>query len=100
MRFKTILKPWASAGGWTLELILAVAALAAGFGIMPILIFFAGSSALGRYDGASVARIYHGVYQGLGFGSLASWVVVLGPYGLYLIFKALRLWWRASARLA
>jgi len=26
-------------------------------------------------------------------------VVFLGPYGLYLLFKALRSWWRASARL-
>jgi hypothetical protein len=25
--------------------------------------------------------------------------VLLGPYGLYLLFKALRAWWRASARL-
>jgi hypothetical protein len=74
--------------------------LAAGFGIMPILIFLAGSSALGRYDGASVARIYDSLYQGLRFGSGASWIVVLGPYGLYLTFKALRLWWRASAGLA
>jgi hypothetical protein len=100
MRFKTILEPWGSGGGWTRELILAVVTLAVGFGVMPILIFFAGSSALGRYDGASVAGVYDGVYRGLGFGSLASWVVVLGPYSLYLIFKALRLWWRGSARLA
>jgi len=26
--------------------------------------------------------------------------VLLGPYGLYLIFRALQLWWRASAKLA
>jgi hypothetical protein len=24
---------------------------------------------------------------------------LLGPYGLYLLFRALRLWWRASAKL-
>ncbi|HWJ34448.1 MAG TPA: hypothetical protein VNR70_04235 [Steroidobacteraceae bacterium] len=99
MRLKSILERLASAGAWTQELGLAVLALAAGFGIMPILIFLAGSSALGRYDGASVARIYDSLYQGLRFGSGASWIVVLGPYGLYLTFKALRLWWRASAGL-
>ena len=32
--------------------------------------------------------------------SLASWIVVLGPLGFYLIFRGLRQWWRASARLA
>ena len=31
---------------------------------------------------------------------MASWVVLLGPYGLYLLFKGLRGWWRASANLA
>jgi hypothetical protein len=36
---------------------------------------------------------------GLREASIASWVVFLGPYGLYLLFKALRSWWRASARL-
>ena len=86
--------------GWVRETVLALVALAIGFGVMPLLIFFAGSMSLGRYEGASPARIFDGVYQGLGMGSTASWIVVLGPYGLYLIWKTLRLWWRASARLA
>ena len=100
MRPKMILKRLHLDGGWAQEAGLAAFALALGFGIMPILIFFAGSGALGRYDGASVARIYDGLYHGLGAGSLASWIVALGPYALYLLFKSLRLWWRASARLA
>lgn len=98
MRF-TILERWGLAGGWVRELGLAAITLAVGFGVMPVLIFFAGSSLLGRYDGASPARLYDSVYRGLGAGSLASWIVVLGPYGLYLIVKGLRLGWRASARL-
>jgi hypothetical protein len=83
--------------GWAREAVFAGLCLAAGFGLMPPVIFFAGSSALGRYEGASVARLYASVYQGLAQGSIASWIVVLGPYGLYLLFKALRLWWRAGA---
>lgn len=74
--------------------------MALGFGILPALIFFAGSATLGRYEGASLAGVYDGVYRGLEAGSLASWIVVLGPYGLCLLFRALRLWWRSSARLA
>ena len=100
MNSSTILKRLGLAGGWTQEVGLAAIALGLGFGIMPILIFFAGSSTLGRYDGASIARIYSTLYRGLGLGSLASWTVALGPYGLYLLFRALRLWWRASAHLA
>ncbi len=75
-------------------------ALLTGFVLMPVLIFFAGSSLLGRYEGASVQRIYESVYRGLEAGSVASWIVLLGPYGLYLIFKGLRSWWRSSAKLA
>jgi hypothetical protein len=75
-------------------------ALLLGFVLMPILIFFAGSSLLGRYEGASLPRMFASIYEGLRAGSAASWIVLLGPYGLYLLFKALRLWWRASAKLA
>ncbi|MDP9013851.1 MAG: hypothetical protein M3O41_14590 [Pseudomonadota bacterium] len=100
MHSKTILERLGLAGDWVQEAGLAVITLALGFGIMPLLIYLGGSWALGRYEGAGVARIYGTLYRGLGLGSLASWVVVLGPYGLYLLFRALRLWWRASARLA
>jgi hypothetical protein len=85
---------------WALELAVAVVALLIGVALMPVLIFYAGVGALGRYEGASLGHIYSGVFAGLGQSSTASWVVLLGPYGLYLLFKALRVWWRASANLA
>ncbi len=88
------------ANEWTRETAVAAIALGLVFGVLPLLIYFAGSSSLGRYEGATPARLYEAVYQGLRTGSLASWIVVLGPYGLYLIFRGLRLWWRAGARLA
>jgi hypothetical protein len=100
MGTRVILTRLGLASAWSQELSLAAGALAIGFGIMPMLIFFAGSSALGRYEGASPARLYDSVYDGLETGSLASWIVVLGPYGLYLLYRALRHWWRASVRLA
>ena len=87
-------------GGWSRELWLTAVALAVGFGLMPVLIYFLGSSLLGRYDGASLPRIFESIYAGVQSGSAASWIVLLGPYGLYLIFRALRLLWRASAGLA
>ena len=88
------------ASEWAQEAGLAILALSLGFGVLPLVIFLAGSTILGRYEGASPARVYEGLYRGLGLGSVASWIVVLGPYGLYLLFKGLGLWWRASARLA
>ena len=67
---------------------------------MPLLIFYAGVGSLGRYEGASLGHLYNDFLSGLRQASMASWVVVLGPYGLYLLFRGLRAWWRASGRLA
>ncbi len=37
------------------------------------------------------------IYSGLVSGGVASWVVVLGPYGLYLLFRAILFAWRAGS---
>jgi hypothetical protein len=84
---------------WAAELMVAGVALFLGLTLMPVLIFYAGVGALGRFDGASLGHLYSSLFEGLREASIASWVVFLGPYGLYLLFKALRSWWRASARL-
>jgi hypothetical protein len=85
---------------WAQEVAVAVLAFGIGFGLMPLLIFMAGSASLGRYEGASSGALYASLFQGFKSGSSAAWIVLLGPYGLYLLFKGLRLWWRASANLA
>jgi len=36
------------------------------------------------------------VWGGLATGSIASWIVVLGPYSLFLLSRILRIWWRAA----
>src|ERR1700691_2575854 len=82
---------------WSVELGLGAVALVIGLGVMPILIFYAGAATLGRYEGASLGRLYHTLLVGLAQASIASWVVFLGPYGLYLLFKGLRAWWRGAA---
>ena len=84
---------------WTAELLVAAIGLGLGVVLMPVLIFYAGVAALGRFDGASLGNLYANLFAGLKDASIASWVVFLGPYGLYLLFRALRAWWRASARL-
>ncbi len=85
---------------WSVELALALLGLLIGVGLMPVLIFYTGTATLGRYEGAGLGRLYRSLFQGLGEGSIAAWAVLLGPYGLYLLFRGLRAWWRASARLA
>ena len=98
MRFSQLFARLRRSRGWSREILLTGITLALGFGLMPVLIFYAGSLLLGRYEGASVPHMYQSLYSGLQTGSAASWIVLLGPYGLYLLFKAMRLWWRAGAR--
>ena len=84
---------------WAAELLAAAVGLLLGVVLMPVMIFYAGVAALGRFDGASLGHLYSNLFEGFREASIASWVVFLGPYGLYLLFRALRAWWRASARL-
>src|ERR1700753_4294484 len=97
MRFSHFLQRLGLSGGWTQELWLTAIALAVGFGLMPVLIYAIGSSVLGGDEGSSVHRIFETTYAGLQSGSLASWIVLLGPYALYLIFRVLRFFWRLNA---
>ncbi len=84
---------------WAAELIVAGIGLFLGVALMPVLIFYAGVATLGRFDGASLGTLYASLFKGLREASIASWIVFLGPYALYLLFRALRAWWRASARM-
>lgn len=84
---------------WAAELSIAGIGLLLGVTLMPVLIFYAGVATLGRFDGASLERLYSSLFQGLKEASIASWAVFLGPYALYILFRALHAWWRASARL-
>jgi len=98
MSFLTALRQLAKSRPWAVELIVAAVGLLMGVALMPVLIFHAGAATLGRYEGASVGQIYSTLFTGLAQGSSAAWVVFLGPYGLYVLSKVLRSWWRASAK--
>jgi hypothetical protein len=100
MTMKSMFESLGTLSPWVVELAIAILGLAAGLALMPILIFYAGVSTLGRYEGASLGGVYHVVLSGLSQPSIASWVVLLGPYGLYLLLRGLRAWWRLSANLA
>jgi hypothetical protein len=83
---------------WAVELAAAAVGVLLGVGLMPVLIFYAGVATLGRFEGASLGHLYGSLFAGLKEASIASWVVILGPYSLYLLLRALRGWWRASAK--
>ena len=83
-----------------LELIGLGICLFVGVVLMPMLIFYVGAAALGRYEGAALGHLYGSVFAGLREPSTAAWIVILGPYGLFVLFRALRAWWRASVKLA
>jgi hypothetical protein len=86
------------AGGVLKQLGLALLALMTGGLVLPVLIYFCGIALLGRYEGASLERTYRVVLGGLSAGSVASWVVVLGPYLLLQLAGLLRAWWHAGAK--
>ena len=75
---------------------LLVAGILAGFLLLPALIYVAGSSVLGKYEGASMGNLYGSVYRGLAHGNLASWIVVLGPAALILLGRGLKPLWNAG----
>jgi hypothetical protein len=97
MRLLGSITEFAEQRPWAVELGAAVAALAIGVALMPVAIFYTGVAALGRYEGASLGHLYSSIFTGIGANSSAAWVVILGPYGLYLLFKLLRAWWRAGS---
>jgi hypothetical protein len=99
MAIHTVLARAGLTSPWSAELAIAAVGLLTGMGLMPLLIFYAGVATLGRYDGASLGHLYRSLYAGLEQASIASWVVLLGPYGLYLLFRGLRAWWRAGDHL-
>jgi hypothetical protein len=68
--------------------------LGLGAGVLPVLIYAAGVVLLGRYENAGLGHLFGSLYSGLATGSLASWIVVLGPCLLFLLFRALVRWWR------
>ena len=98
MALNTKIADWAGERPWAWESAIVAASLVLGVGLMPVLIFYAGVASLGRYEGASLHALYGSLFAGLEEGSIASWVVVLGPYALYLLLRALRVWWRAGTR--
>jgi hypothetical protein len=79
-----------------------VLGLFAGLVIMPLGIYFVGQVLLGGYlrsatdsKPAGLAAFFGDYFAGIAAGEMAHWLVLLGPYVMYLIFRIGRSAFRA-----
>lgn len=97
MQLRAFIRRYVLDPGPSQQIAIAGLCLLAGLLLLPALIFMAGAALLGRYEGASLGHTYAAQFAGLGSGSTAAWIVVLGPYLLLQLYRGLRACWRAAA---
>ena len=78
--------------GMTRELLTLALCLALGLTIMPLLIWIAGKTELGPYGNGGLGALLGDYYSALATGSLAFWLVALGPYAAVWLLRGLRFW--------
>ena len=78
--------------GMTRELLTLALCLALGLTVMPLLIWIAGKAELGPYGNGGLGALLGDYYSALATGSLAFWLVVLGPYAAVWLLRGLRFW--------
>ena len=76
------------------ELLTLALCLAIGLLLMPLLIWLVGSVVLGHYANGGLGALLHDYYLALLHGSLAFWLVALGPYAAVWLLRGLRFWFR------
>ncbi|MBS0388932.1 MAG: hypothetical protein JSR15_10670 [Proteobacteria bacterium] len=68
--------------------------LAIGLIVMPVLIWLIGSSRLGPYANGGLFALWRDYVVALAQGSLAYWLVALGPYAGLWLLRGARFWLR------
>lgn len=81
--------------GLTRELLTLGLCLLLGLLLMPVLIWFVGKAELGPYANGGLGALLGDYYVTLAKGSLAFWLVALGPYSVLWLLRGLRYWFRA-----
>jgi len=76
------------------ELLALAICLAIGLLVMPPLIWSIGSAQLGPYTGGALFALWRDYLLALSRGSLAFWLVALGPYAALWLLRAARYWFR------
>ena len=80
--------------GMRRELLTLALCLAVGWLVMPVSIWLVGKAQLGAYVGGGFFSLLGDYYLGLFKGSLAYWLVALGPYAAVWLLRGLRYWFR------
>ena len=80
--------------GMKRELLTLAVCLGVGLLLMPILIWFIGAAQLGPYANGGLGALLLDYYLALFKGSLAYWLVALGPYAAVWVLRGLRFWLR------
>lgn len=81
--------------GLARELVTLALCLLVGLLLMPVLIWAVGSAELGPYANGGLGALLADYYVTLAKGSLAYWIVALGPYGALWLLRGLRQWFLA-----
>jgi len=76
------------------ELLTLLLCLALGLLLVPVLIWLVGTSTLGAYTNGGPFSLWRDYLAGLLHGSLAFWLVALGPYVAVWLWRGLRWGWR------
>ena len=76
------------------EMLTLALCLGVGWLVMPLLIWLVGSLELGPYANSGLGGLLSDYYLALAKGSLAYWLVALGPYAAVWLLRGLRYWLR------
>jgi hypothetical protein len=71
------------------ELIVLAAALGFGLVAAPLLVWLAGSHALGPYAGGGLGSFLAAFYRSLASGTFGYWMIAVGPYLIALVVRAM-----------
>jgi hypothetical protein len=71
-----------------LELILGMVLVAFGMLALPVAVYWVGQVVIGGYESdAGMAGLIGAVWDDLGRGSIAAWILVLSPYVVIQLFR-------------
>ena len=76
------------------ELLTLALCLVVGLVVMPIVIWLVGSVQLGPYSNGGLGSLLKDYFLELAKGSLAYWLVALGPYAAVWLLRGLRFWFK------
>lgn len=81
---------------WRRELIIAATLFAFGVFVLPLAIYWVGQNIMGEYAAdTGVLGLAEHIWTDLLTLSPAAWLLVLSPYVVVQLGRAIRTWWRA-----